>query len=117
MIQHHVAFANLRIMVQHSEDDEENIPQVASTDENEQYETDSDTGSVAELSGDDNDDVVAVTCGDIDSSEEKDDNELTSDNECSGNIDSFEEQCDISDLFVTTRSGRIVNSWRCSYFK
>ena len=47
-------------------------------DENE-YETDSDSDSVAELSGDDNDDVVAVTCGDIDSSEENDDNEHTSD--------------------------------------
>ena len=31
VIQHDVAFANLRIMVQHSEDDEENIPQEAST--------------------------------------------------------------------------------------
>ena len=51
------------------------------------------------------------------SSEEKDDNEFTSDNECSGNIDSFEEQCGISDLFVTTRSERIADSWRCSYFK
>ena len=116
VIQHHVVFANLRIMVQHSEDDEENIPQVASTDENE-YETDSDSDSVTELSRDDNDDVVAVTCGNIDSSEENDDNELISDNECSGNIDSFEEQCDILDLFVTTRSRRIANSWRCSYFK
>ena len=102
--------------MQHSEDDEENIPQVASTDENE-YESDSNSDNIAELSGDDNDDVVAVTCGDIDSSEENDDNELTSDNECSGNIDSFEEQCDISDLFVATRSGRIAYSWRCSYFK
>ena len=46
VIQHHVAFANLRIMVQHTEDDEENIPQLASTDENE-YETDSDRASVA----------------------------------------------------------------------
>ena len=88
MIQRHVAFTNSRIMVQHSEDDEENIPQVSSTDENE-YETDSDSDSVAELSGDDND-VVAVTYGGIDSSEENDDNELTSDNECSGNIDTFE---------------------------
>ena len=87
VIQHHVAFANSRIMVQHSEDDEENIPQVSCTDENE-YETDSDSDSVAELSGDN--DVVAVTCGDIDSSEENDDNEITSDNECSGNIDTFE---------------------------
>ena len=60
---------------------------------------------------------MAVRSGDIDSSEENDDNELTSDNECLGNIDSFEEQCGISDLFVTTGSAGIANSWRCSYFK
>ena len=72
VIQHHVTSDNLRIMVQ---------PQVAFTDENE-YETDSDSDSVVELSGDDDYDVVPVTRGDIDSSEGNDEDEFIFNNEC-----------------------------------
>ena len=111
-IHQHLAFKKLKLFVQASSNPIDNKMTTNEDDDN----SDSDEEDV----------VVNFAGGEIDDQEDEEDEDDT--NEDTG--DSPDEQSDdydpiegmditddISGLFIKTRSGRIANSWRTSYFK
>ena len=108
-IHQHLAFKKLKLFVQASSNPIDNKMTTNEDDDN----SDSDEEDV----------VVNFAGGEIDEEEDEDDtNDDTGDSpdEQSDDYDPIEGMDitdDISGLFIKTRSGRIANSWRTSYFK
>ena len=102
----HLAFKKLKLFDQASSNPIDNKMTINEDDDN---------------SGTDEEDVVVnFAGGEIDDEEDTNDDDGDSPDEQSDDYDSIEGMDitdDLSGLFIKTRSGRIANSWRTSYFK